>query len=97
MRLLTDYMRDADLHPKLCKPKLHYLTHIADCIEKFKRVFTCFSGESVRKLGKSIMRSAYKKATNATLSASIDTMRAAVMDKRSFMEVYLEGGDLQTR
>ena len=36
------------------------------------------------------MRSAYKYATDTTLSASIHTMRAAVLDKKSFMEVYLE-------
>ena len=42
-------------------------------------------------LGKSIMRSAYKHAADTTLSASIHTMRAAVLDKRAFMEVYLEG------
>ena len=35
-----------DLYTMLCKPKLHYLTHIADCIEKLKTVMPCFSGES---------------------------------------------------
>ena len=79
-----------DLYPNLCKPKLHYLAHIADCIERFKSVLTCFSGESLHRLGKSIMRSAYKKSTGATLSASLQTMRAAVLDKKAFIEVYLE-------
>ena len=51
---------------------------------------TCFSGESLHRLGKAIMRSAYKYATDTTLSASIHMMRAAVLDKKSFMEVYLE-------
>ena len=50
-----------------CKPKLHYLTHIADCIDKFKTVMSCFSGESLHRLGKAIMRSAYKYATDTTL------------------------------
>ena len=79
-----------DLYPNLCKPKLHYLAHIADCIERFKTVLTCFSGESLHRLGKSIMRSAYKKSTDTTLSASLQTMRAAVLDKKAFIEVYLE-------
>ena len=79
------------LYPQLCKPKLHYLTHIPDNIEKFKTVLTCFSGESLHKLPKSVMRTSYKKSANTTLSASLQAMRAAVLNSRTFTEVYLEG------
>ena len=37
------------------------------------------------------MRTAYKQAANTTLSASLQAMRAAVLDRRTFTEVYLEG------
>ena len=37
------------------------------------------------------MRTAYNKSANATLSASLQAMRAAVLNSRTFTEVYLEG------
>ena len=37
------------------------------------------------------MRTSFKNGTDTALSASLQAMRAAVLDRRTFIEVYLEG------
>ena len=62
------------LYPEVAKPKLHYLMHIAKCIEQFGVNLSCFSMERKHKESKYIASCAFRTCCNTMLRRNLKGM-----------------------
>jgi len=73
----------------LAKQKLHYIAHIPRCIQRFKKVLSCFNAEATHKFSKRVMHAAYKSCHRTALSYELHRMLGAACDVSTFLSMYL--------
>lgn len=82
------------LYPGLAKPKLHYLFHLADCIERHGVCLNCFAGERKHRTFKAIASHTFahfeEHITNRLLCDLVNTLS----DRSSLLAEHLVGGDV---
>jgi hypothetical protein len=74
----------AALYPECCKPKLHYLKHAVDCIERFKVNLSCFAPERKHKEAKGTGSFTYKNLPKAIMTRMVYELGEAFKDEGLF-------------
>ena len=72
------------LYPRCRKPKNHYVMHLAEQIERFQRVVTCFSAERHHKLSKHIATHSYKNVLGSMQRQMLMLFLHRVREKRRY-------------
>ena len=81
------------LYPNLAKPKLHYLFHVVDCIDRHGVCLNCFAGERKHRNFKAVANHTFahfeEHLTNRLLCDLVDTLQN---DRSSLLAEHLVGG-----
>ena len=62
------------LYPNLAKPKLHYMWHVCDCLERFAANMSCFSPERRHKQVKGIAKHTFAYIEQHVLSKLLNNL-----------------------
>ena len=96
MEVLKKAMRDhhimyLELYPLCAKPKLHYLRHIPECLERHGVSLSCFASERKHKQSKMIATFCYKNYTKSMIAYDIRNVTARMKNPHLFEEMHLSG------
>lgn len=77
------------LYSACAKPKLHYLFHVADCLQKFKANMSCFAGERKHKVVKAIANHTFRHIEEHVVGRMLSDFIDDLAEASVFQDVHL--------
>ncbi len=78
------------LYPECVKPKIHYITHIPDCIDRQKCVLSCFAPERKHHSVKVVATHAFRRWNSTAMARQVYTLMQRVEVPQSFQPSFLK-------